>query len=165
MRMKETTNGIKKTRRDIAVLQNRARNRTWPGDQARRFGDENRGPCGSRRRSGATKSHGDCITEFRYRGRLGGPRPELRMRSRNILEAASIGARKSCGGRLDGGKLSYLGKEGAVDYGAEQTAGAPRRIRMKPGSTIGATPRHAAGATMMLAVAAAAGGQIQFGRN
>jgi hypothetical protein len=36
---------------------------------------------------------------------------------------------------------------------------------MKSGSAIGAMPPHAAGATMMIAVAAAADGQVQFGRN
>ena len=66
---------------------------------------------------------------------------------------------------MDGEKLAYLGGDGAVDYGAEQTAGAPRRIRMKFRSAIGVMPSHAAGAAMMIAVAAAAGGQVQFGRN
>jgi hypothetical protein len=61
------------------------------------------------------------------------------------------------GGRLDGEALFYLGSGDAMDYGAKQTAGAPRRIVMKSGA-IGAVTRHAAGATMMLTVAAAAWG-------
>ncbi len=36
---------------------------------------------------------------------------------------------------------------------------------MKPGSTIGVVPPTAAGTAMMLAVAAAAGGQVQLGCN
>jgi hypothetical protein len=65
---------------------------------------------------------------------------------------------------MDGEALFYLGSRDAVDYGAEQTAGAPWRIVMKSGS-IGAAARHTAGTAMMLAVAPAAGGQVEFSRN
>jgi hypothetical protein len=68
------------------------------------------------------------------------------------------------GGRMDGEALFYLGSSDAVDYGAEQTAGAPWRIVMKSW-TIGAAARHTAGTAMMLAVAPAAGGQVEFSRN
>jgi hypothetical protein len=68
-------------------------------------------------------------------------------------------------GRLDGETFLYLGSGGAVDYGAAQTAGTPRSISMKSGRTIGAVARHTAGAAMMLAVAAAAYRQVEFGRN
>jgi hypothetical protein len=69
------------------------------------------------------------------------------------------------GGRMEGEKLLHLGNDGAVDYGAEQTAGAPRRICLKSGRAIATAPPHAASAAMVLAVAAAAGGEIQFGRS
>ena len=42
---------------------------------------------------------------------------------------------------MDGEALFYLGGAGGVDYGAEQAAGAPRRIVMKSGA-IGAAARQ-----------------------
>jgi len=65
---------------------------------------------------------------------------------------------------MDGETPFYLGRAGGVDHQAERTARTPRRVVMKSGA-IGAVTRHAASAAMMLSVAAAADGQVEFGRS